>query len=154
MKKLASAMFVLAFLLAGSPASALDPGLDQVDPQITDGTAGRQFKAAREQWLKQGIDDYRMTVRRACFCLPPSRVKVTVRDGKPVSLSARPWSGPRTVPGMFRIVGQAIKRKVAKLDVRYNARLGLPARTSIDYIAMAVDDEIGYQIKGFKRLKD
>jgi hypothetical protein len=80
-------------------------------------------------------------------------VTITVRGGKAVKVSDKPWYGPWTVPGMYRIIGQAIKNEVAALDVTYGAKLGIPRQTSIDYIAMAVDDEIGYGISGFKALK-
>lgn len=140
-------------MLACGSASASGPEPDQVDPAITDGTAARQFKQARQKWLKRGIRDYRITVKRYCYCPSPRKVKITVRDGKPVRFSTRPWYGPRTVPGMFRVVGQAIKRKVARLKVKYHPKRGFAKRVSIDYIAMAVDDEISYRITAFKRLK-
>jgi hypothetical protein len=94
-----------------------------------------------------------MKAVRTCFCAGPFRAKITVRKGKPVKISNRPWYGPRTVPGMFRIISQAIKRKVAVLDVKYDQRLGFPKKAWIDYIAMAADDEMGYRIKSVKRLK-
>ena len=151
MKKLLAATSVLlAFVLAG-PGTAEEP--EPVDPGITSGAAAREFKQAREKWLGWGVRDYRMTVSRSCFCPSPQEITVTVRKGKAVRISARPWYGPRTVPAMFRIVGQAIKRKVAVLEVKYDGRLGYPKQTSIDYIALAADDEMGYRLSGFRTLR-
>jgi hypothetical protein len=151
MKKLAITAVLLICGLTASSALAADE--DQVDPDITSGKAAREFRQARQKWLAAGIVDYRMKVSRGCFCAGPSSVTITVRGGKAVKVSDRPWYGPWTVPGMYRIIGQAIKNEVAALDVTYGAKLGIPRQTSIDYIAMAVDDEIGYGISGFKALK-
>ena len=154
MKRLLILVPVIFSLLSAAEAGAAGPPLpEQVDPGIADGTAAREFRQAREKWLNRGIRDYRMTVNRSCFCASPFRAKITVREGKPVRISDRPWYGPRTVPGMFRIIAQAIKRKAAVLDVRYDRRFGFPTRAWIDYMAMAADDEIGYRITKFSRLK-
>ncbi|MDQ5894699.1 MAG: hypothetical protein QG596_960 [Actinomycetota bacterium] len=151
MKKLLATTSVLLSLVLAGPALAEEP--EPVDPGIASGKAAREFKQAREKWLGWGVSDYRMTVSRSCFCVSPQEVTVTVRKGKAVRISARPWYGPRTVPAMFRIVGQAIRQKVPILDVRYDGRLGYPKQTSIDYIALAADDEIGYRISGFRTLR-
>ncbi|MBN8867587.1 MAG: hypothetical protein J0H98_08530 [Solirubrobacterales bacterium] len=134
---------------AGQAAAAEKP---EVDPSITDGTAVREFNQARSLWRDSGVVSYRMKVSRSCYCVSPHQAVVTVRLGKVARVSAKGWIGPRTVPAMFRVIGQAIKSKVATLDVSYHPRLGFAKRTSIDYIAMAIDDEIGYRITGFKRL--
>ena len=151
MKKLLATTSVLLSLILAGPALADEP--EPVDPGITSGKAAREFKQAREKWLGWGVSDYRMTVNRSCFCVSPQEVTVTVRKGKAVRISARPWYGPRTVPAMFRIIGQAIRQKVPVLNVKYDGRLGYPTQTSIDYIALAADDEMGYRISGFRALR-
>ena len=107
MKKLLILPLLALSLFFSAPATGADE--DPVDPQITDGTAAREFRQAREKWLGWGVRDYRITVHRSCFCISPFKTTVTVRKGKPVRVSHRPWYGPRTVPGMFRLVGQAIR---------------------------------------------
>ena len=77
---------------------------------------------------------------------------MTVRKGKAVRISARPWYGPRTVPAMFRIIGQAIKQKVPVLNIKYDDRLGYPTQKSIAYIALAAADKMGYRLSGFRAL--
>ncbi len=148
-KHLLTGSILLALLMPGS-AMAIDQ--NQVDPGIKDGTAVREFKQARAKWLKHGVRNYRMTVRRFCYCAGPFKATIKVRKRKPVQVSAPGFYGPKTVPGMFRIIWQAINSKVAKLDVKYQGRYGFPKRTSIDYIAMAIDDEISYRINGFTEL--
>lgn len=160
MKKPSVVVLTLAALLLCGPATAAarsgsgpeTPG-PRVDPDITSGKATKQLRKARKKWRKREIRNYRMTARRLCYCAGPRKAKIRVRNRKPVRISNRPWHGPRTVPGMFRIVAQAIRRKVAVLDVRYNRKFGFPKRTSIDYIAMAADDEIFYRIKRFRILR-
>jgi len=129
-----------------------DPGNTEVDPAITDGSAALSLQAARTRWREAKVTSYRMTIIRTCLCLGPDFVRVTVRNRRPVRLSAKGWRGPRTVPGMFRVVNEAVTNRVAQLDVTYDQALGLPRKIMIDRIAPAVDDEIGYRIKSFSRL--
>ena len=78
---------------------------------------------------------------------------ITVRGGKGSQGLGQTRYGPWTdTRHNHRIIGQAIRDEVAALDVTYGAKLGIPRQTSIDYIAMAVD-EISYGISGFKALK-
>lgn len=152
MKKFLISLTVVASMLAGAAAASGGvggAGQDQVDPSITDGTAARELKQARKKWLGRGVSHYRMTAHRSCFCAGPFKVRVTVKKGKAVRISARPWYGPKTVPAMFRIVKQAIKGDAAVLDVKYDRRFGFPKRAYIDYIAMAADDEMSYRITNF-----
>jgi len=156
MKKLLTLTAVLISLFACGTAFAGNGGKsaqEKVDPDITSGKAARELSQARDKWLGWGVSDYRMTVHRSCFCAGPMKVTITVRHGKVKKVSDRPWYGPWTVPGMFKILGEAIKRKAAVLDVKYDGRLGFPKRAYIDYIAMAADDEMGYRITDFKTLK-
>ena len=143
----------VVFLLCGlTTGTALAAGQNQVDPDITSGKAARKFINARALWQSKHIRNYQMTITASCFCAGPPTAKVTVRNGKPVRVSAKPWYWPRSVTGLFGVVAKAIVDEAASLDVRYSARLGYPKRISIDSIAMAVDDEITYRVTGFKRL--
>ena len=143
--------FLGAFLAAAGPAQAGKGDQPEVDPSITDGSAAKEFKEARAKWLDSGITGYRMKVGRYCFCPPPVSAKITVRPGKKPKSSVRKWTGPRSVPAMFKIIHDAIKNEVAVLDVEYQAKFGFAKKTSIDYIAMAVDDEMSYSISGFRK---
>lgn len=155
MRKAFALLIVGVSLGLAGPASAGPPPTDrpEVDPAITDGSAKRDFLDARAKWLESGIVGYRMKVSRYCYCASPFSATVTVRGRKPVKVSVENWTGPKTVPAMFRIIGQAIKEKVATLDTAYQSRQGYPKKASIDYIAMAVDDEVSYRITGFKTLQ-
>lgn len=139
-----------AILGSAGPAQAEKGDQPEVDPSITDGTAAKEFKEARAKWLGSGVGGYRMKIGRYCFCPPPSSAKITVRPGEKPKSSVRKWTGPRSVPAMFKIIHDAIKGEVAILDVEYDRKYGFAKMTSIDYIAMAVDDEMSYSIKGFK----
>lgn len=156
MKKTLPGLVLALFLLFCGPAAAADPigsTPSEADPYITSGEAARDFREARKTWLAKDIANYRITAHRSCFCAGPFKTGIRVRKGKPVRIASRPWYGPRTVPGMFRIVGQAIKREAAELDVRYHPKLGFPKRASIDYVAMLADDEMYYRINHFRRLR-
>ncbi len=51
---------------------------------------------------------------------------------------------------LISIVWRNAKR--AKIDVAYDVAFGYPTVIDIDFIAQAVDDEIGYMISGFAAL--
>lgn len=154
MKKVFAVLTAVAALgLAGQAQAAPGPWNENpvVDPSITDGSADREFQEARSKWQESGVRNYRITIGRSCFCMGPYRAKFAVRRGKVVRASVRGWWGPRTVPGMFKAVHQAIREKVAVLDARYNPRLGFVRDVWADHMAVVADDEIGYRILRLRR---
>ena len=54
-----------------------------------------------------------------------------------------------SVPGLFDLIDEAIRRDVAGLGVRYNSEFGYPESIQIDWLAGAVDDEVSYRITDF-----
>lgn len=155
-KLLAAIMLALVFgCLVAGPASASPPLFppEVPDPAITDGSAARALSQARAKWRKAGIRSYRMKVTRYCLCPPPNEIRVTVRRAGVVRASVRRWSGPRSVPAMFREVHRAIKAGVPELKVEYHPRFAFVKSVWVDNIRMAMDDEIGYRISGFRRLR-
>lgn len=143
---------LLGFAAPAATADGPNFGNQEPDPAITDGSAAKAFRQARARWLSSGVRNYRMTIRRSCFCMGPQKITVTVRRGKVVKKSLRRWWGPRTVPGLFKVVHGAIAEGAAVLDVTYNRKLGYVRNTWIDYSAMLADEEVGYRVTGFKRL--
>lgn len=127
-----------------------------------DGTGpGRELRqagldAARAQWEGAGIDSYRWTVRRGCFCPieynRPAIVRVVngvrtsvtdVETGEPVS--AQLASQFPTVDGLFDILQAAIDHEADRLEVSYDPALGYPSEVFIDQELYAVDEEQTYE---------
>ncbi|MCO5315126.1 MAG: DUF6174 domain-containing protein [Solirubrobacterales bacterium] len=152
---LVAAVLIFGLLSVGTAFASPPPDFppETPDPSITDGAATRAFRAARAKWLKAPVLNYRLRVTRSCFCPSPNEVEVTVRRGRVVRTSVRGWSGPRTVAGMFQQVHLAIKAGVPELRVNYHPRFGFVKSVWVDHIKLAADDEIGYGISGFRRLR-
>lgn len=133
-------------LLHGCPADPLE-------------LAAAKLEENRAKWEAAGIDSYDLDYRRSCFCPPPGDVQVLVRGGEIFSIRdpdtgaeiENPSTGAfgfNSVDGLFDAIAAAINGRVARLDVEYDPELGYPTSISIDFIADAVDDEIGIRING------
>jgi hypothetical protein len=127
---------------------------------------GRALSRNRALWESQDITHYRLQLRIGCFCafMDLMPLSVEVRDGQVVSLldaSGRPVPGDRLemleryagIDKVFELVDQAISGKADKVTVTYDPTYGFPTQVSIDYIKLAVDDELGLQVSNFEVLE-
>lgn len=112
------------------------------------------LEEARRTWSRQGIDSYTFTVSQLCFCGPDVRgpLAVVVSRGRVVSVTDAETGAartphpvvPLTVEALFAKVEDAIDRRAHRVDVRYDPRLGYPLEIAIDFIELAIDDEVTY----------
>ena len=127
---------IALFLMPAAPARAQDPS-------ITDGSAQAALDSARARWEDHGFANYRFRQALQCFCPAEYRRarRVTVRHRRPVDPPdhLRRYA---SVPRLFRLVQDAIDRRVAVLVAHYG-RKGLPRRVWIDYDQRAADEELG-----------
>ena len=109
--------------------------------------------AARRKWARQVILDYRYTVNALCFCVQRGPLRVTVERGQvtglndPVTGVPRPYPHPAmplTVEDLFTTIEVAIERDAHSVEVRYDPQLGYPQEIAIDFIELAIDDEVTY----------
>src|SRR5262249_13597553 len=98
-------------------AGALAAATGSVDPHIVDGTATKQLKAARGRWARHHVGSYRIRIERECFC-QPARATIEVRRGRIVH-QPEAWTGPSTVPQLFRFIRKGIAERPAQLTVSY-----------------------------------
>lgn len=116
-------------------------------PNDLDALAG-----ARDRWLAQGGDSYTYQLTRECLCVLSGReLTVTVENGQVVSatdagaqsaVEMALFSYLQTVPDLFDLIDDAIRRGVAAFMVSYDPIYGYPTRIEIDYSAAVADDEI------------
>jgi hypothetical protein len=134
----------LAALALVASLAAAAPAQDEVDPEITDGSAQRMLDAAEARWRTAGIRSYDFRVQLLCFCRPDVRAPrvLRVRRGRPLD-PPRHLREVATVPRMHRLVQEAIDERVAGLTVRYGRR-GLPRRIDLDPDRGLADDEHSY----------
>jgi hypothetical protein len=126
----------------------------------TDDGRRESLQDARRLWAAQGPADYRLTVRRGCFCgqeaIGPALLRVVdgavvtriyLESGDPV-----PEAWARFFPdveGLFEVVEDAIERNADHLRVTYHPVYGYPSEVFIDYEERTADEELGLTVLGF-----
>jgi hypothetical protein len=111
----------------------------------------------RGLWRAERPLSYEYTVQRLCFCITdavrPVRVRVTgdsvtsrvyADDGTPVP--AQYAESFPTVDGLFQLILDAMADDADEIEVVYDPDTGVPLEIAIDYIEMAVDDELTVRV--------
>jgi hypothetical protein len=120
--------------------------------------ATADLREAEARWNRQGINDYQVVVRYACFCGYTRPVRMTVRFGNVVSRVDAETGEPapafaeyvRDIEGLFDLIREAIERKAHKVDVSYDRVYGYPTSIDLDYLFNAVDDELQVTVSWFQ----
>ena len=123
-----------------------------------------EMQTNRGKWNAAGVSHYTFELIISCFC-PFSEIMpitVEVKDGKIVSMTD---VNGKAVEGEFaqyieeaasmdRLFDLAEKNasEAEEIEVAYDAQYGFPAAINVDFIKMAVDDEISYYVNNFKPL--
>lgn len=107
---------------------------------------------ARALWASQGSSSYRYEVTRGCYCvLGGEPLTVTVRNGSVESAQSQTTGQAvdgtlltyvPTVPDLFDLIEDALRRNPPRFAVGYDPGLGYPTLIDIDYIPNAIDDEL------------
>ena len=124
----------------------------------------RKLKFNERLWNKQNLSNYRYTLSNGCFCIPDARgpVVIEVRNRQTVSVTSvetgqavdpQFFQRYNTIPKLFNVIEDAIKRQAFSLDVEYNHRYGYPTKINIDYNAQIADEEIFLTIQNFQVIK-
>jgi len=150
---------VLLVPLAGCPAPVNVPPTDgpvgppPADASGTPAERSPELDAARQRWEDAGLDAYRFTLQRICFCPSPDYTgpfEVAVRHGAidTVRLDGAIVEDDRavTVGDLFALLEEAYDREAERVDVAFDPVLGYPTSISIDYSSRMADEEIGYRV--------
>ncbi|MBD2344190.1 DUF6174 domain-containing protein [Anabaena subtropica] len=117
----------------------------------------------RQLWDSKNISNYRYRLSNSCFCLPEARgpVVIEVRNGQTISItSVNPdqvinpqfFQQYSTVPKLFNVIQDAIKRQAFSLNISYDHKFGYPTEISIDYNSQIADEELFLTIENFEVL--
>ena len=145
--KLTPALPLVATLVA---AACSDAGTGPGDLRL-------EIATHRALWEASRPERYTYALKRLCFCAVEAigPVRVVVSGDSVISrtyVEGGDTVGPNEVDlfpgvdGLFRVLDDAIASGAADIRVTWDDRLGYPTEISIDYLAMAVDDELGLVI--------
>lgn len=117
---------------------------------------------ARARWEAAGPEAYVFEFTRSCFCGPdilrPLEIRVVEGDvtaavyadtGLPVDDPTREIP---TIDDLFAEIEDAIQRDAFRLEAEYDPVLGFPTEVAIDYLEMAVDEEMAFEVRAFEDL--
>src|SRR5262245_46171756 len=139
------------------------PAPNPPTPATPSGPADSLLEANRALWVSLGVDSYRYRFRWLCFCTTDyvQVVDITVKNGAVTSVveasTGRPVTAQqaayyRTIDGLFVVLRDAIDRPASSMHTVYEANLGFPIETDIDYVAAMADDELSFQVYGLTPL--
>ncbi len=127
---------------------------------------GSAFQQNQEKWEGQNINHYRFTVAVSCFC-PFANVEVTyeVQNGQVVSQSVHSspdnpvdeaqvsdfYQSYNTIEKVFDYVDEAVK-EADEITIDYDPTYGFPTNISVDWIKLAIDDEMYLTLSNFETL--
>jgi len=109
------------------------------------------------KWDKENIVNYEFTLTISCFC-PQERVGphlIKVVNDEIVSVNNLPYDPDiagelMTIDQLFSYLRTVIDENPYKKTVEYNSVYGYPQFIYFDFNKNMVDEEIGYQVTGFK----
>jgi anaerobic selenocysteine-containing dehydrogenase len=145
-RRIRSVLF--AFALAGCAA-----------PLAQGGAGAQDASAQRRQWERQGMDDYRFTFTRECFCLGRGPYQLTVRDGRVAEIrdpqtgaavSAEEAVGVMTIEQLFDRIAEA-QANGEHTAIEYHPTLGYPTVAEIG--TLANDAGTRYHVSDVTRLE-
>ena len=127
---------------------------------------GSAFQRNLDKWEAQNIGHYQFTVAVSCFC-PFANVEVTyeVLNGEVVNQSVQTssdnpvdeaqvsdfYQSYNTIEKVFDYVGDAIN-KADETNIEYDPTYGFPTNITVDWIKLAVDDEMYLTLSNFEPL--
>ncbi len=120
------------------PVRPFVPAADE-DPELAE---------AWQDWQARGVDDYVITVRLSCFCVPREAVRTVVRDDRTVRVTR---GERRLAPGhgwsvdeVYSLISRALP---ASDSVRVDwSRQGVPTSVAIDPDELTADEESYYTV--------
>jgi len=126
-----------------------------------------KFDSNLSKWQDAGVNHYSFELGIGCFCpygdvLPAT---VEVKDGEIVSMVSvkgeeillgemfyEDFARYGTIEKIFEATKSALD-SADKIEVTYDSEYGFPSAVSIDYIELAMDDELSLYVNNFKVLE-
>ena len=128
---------------------------------------GTELSHNKDKWQDANIAHYRFELSVGCFCAFRSQMPVTVevQDGEIVSMIGNDGTSMSltdplneyilkyaTIDRLFSELESDSVQKADKLTVTYDSTYGFPSEISIDFIELAVDEELYLSVSAFEPL--
>ncbi len=128
---------------------------------------GNELSRNRSKWRDANVSHYRFDLAVACFCLFVEKMPLTVevQNGEIVSMTdaggeAVSTADPMaefvlkytTIDRLFSELDSDSVREADKLTVTYDSTYGFPSQIDIDFIELAIDDELSISVSAFEPL--
>ncbi len=125
-------------------------------------TVQEEHNIRRQQWQLLHADDYVFRFERSCYCLPEVTTPglIHVVDGEivsvrhPVTNEALDPIFYLTVDDLFDQVQFAIDFPADALLIEYDDAFCYPTRIDIDFISMAIDDEMSFSASDLRMIPE
>jgi hypothetical protein len=146
-RALVAALVPIALGASAAPAvAAVEP--QPVQPFVPGINEEPALSKAWQHWQSKGIDDYVISVRLSCFCVPAKAVRTVIRNDS----TRRVTQGDRTLSArhgysmdeLFTMIREAMAVDDS-VTVDYSAR-GVPTSIAFDPNEMAADEESYYTV--------
>jgi hypothetical protein len=144
---LIAALVPLALGAGAAPAvAASDP--QPVQPFVPGINEDPELSAAWQKWQSKNIDDYVISVRLSCFCVPEKAVRTVIRNDRTVKVTrgdTRLRAGRGySMDELFSMIREATAASDS-VTTDYTRR-GVPQAIAIDPSTMVADDETYYTV--------
>jgi hypothetical protein len=143
---LVAALAPIALGAGTAAAAASDP--QPVQPFVPGINEDPELSAAWQTWESKEVDDYVISVRRSCFCVPEKAVRTVIRNDRTVRVTQgdRRLAARRgySMDELFTMIRKASATSDA-VTTDYTRR-GIPQSIAIDPGAQVADDETYYTV--------
>lgn len=142
------AALLVPLTLGSAPAAVAVANPQPVQPFVPGINEEPALSKAWQHWQSKGIDDYVISVRLSCFCVPAKAVRTVIRNDS----TRRVTQGDRTLSArrgysmdeLFTMIREAMAVDDS-VTVDYSAR-GVPTSIAFDPNEMAADEESYYTV--------
>ncbi len=125
---------------------------------------GSAVNSQEQKWQAQNINHYRMQVHVSCFCAFMDKMPITVEvqngvatsildaNGQPLVGQEDEWlKNYFTVTDLFAFA-KTVTNEAEEVTIEYDPTYGFPSSINVDYIKLAMDDEISITVQNFEVL--
>lgn len=127
--------------------------------------APSEFDSARQKWQQADVSHYRFNLNLSCFCAfaQDMPLVIEVQDGEVVSMeyqsgneidatSLEFFQQYATIERIFEKLEKALGGEADAVTVTWDEIYGFPIQADIDFVELAIDDELYLTISGFEVL--